>query len=434
LFAQHGYAEVETPLLEHNETFVCGASGIAQEQMWKTFDRGGRALAIRPDNTMPVLRLAAAIRAGQDEAQGGHPLRLCYVQDVVAFPTEEHPRFCQATQAGVELLGDASPESDAEALALAIQALERSGLRDFQIDIGETDFFAGLMEEMGLCDAERERVRVCVEQKDMLALELMLRQREVGGEIARRIMRLPMLYGGEEVLEQARGLTGASRCLAALERIRRVLELLEAQGLKRFVSIDLGMVQAIHYYTGVIFRGMSGYLGKPLLSGGRYDALPIEFGLKPAAVGFALDVTQTLLAMERQRQTPRAERRQDVVTIALAKGRLAEQAMTLLEDVGVDYGDARDPGRKLVFEGPDRGYRFILVKPSDVPTYVEHGVADIGVAGKDTLLEENRPLYELLDLGFGACRLCVAGFPDAHAAPASGALRVATKYPNIARS
>lgn len=125
----------------------------------------------------------------------------------------------------------------------------------------------------------------------------------------------------------------------------------------------------------------------------------------------------------------------ETVTIALAKGRLAQEAMILLEGMGIDCSQPRQPGRRLVLADEANGIRFILVKPSDVPTYVDHGVADMGVVGKDTLMEANRPLYELLDLGFGKCRLCVAGF--AHRARPSGACaneRVATKYPNIARN
>lgn len=122
----------------------------------------------------------------------------------------------------------------------------------------------------------------------------------------------------------------------------------------------------------------------------------------------------------------------EMITIALAKGRLAEQAMDLLEGMGIDCSAPRDPGRKLVLENEKQAIRFILVKPADVPTYVEHGVADMGVVGKDTLMEENRPLYELLDLGFGKCRLCIAGYPGRPAGYANE--RVATKYPNIARN
>ena len=125
----------------------------------------------------------------------------------------------------------------------------------------------------------------------------------------------------------------------------------------------------------------------------------------------------------------------ETITLALSKGRLAEQTFDLLEHMGIDCTDARDPGRRLVLWDRENAIRFILVKPSDVPTYVDHGVADLGVVGKDTLLEAGRPLYEVLDLGFGRCRLCIAGYPQAPEATVTHAtFRVATKYPSIARS
>ncbi len=125
---------------------------------------------------------------------------------------------------------------------------------------------------------------------------------------------------------------------------------------------------------------------------------------------------------------------QPVITFALAKGRLAEQAFTLLEQLGVDCSEPRNPGRQLVLWDKKNNVRFILVKPSDVPTYVDHGVADFGVVGKDTLLESGRPLYEVLDLTFGKCRLCIAGYANAQPSATRATFRVATKYPNIARS
>ena len=126
---------------------------------------------------------------------------------------------------------------------------------------------------------------------------------------------------------------------------------------------------------------------------------------------------------------------QDVITFALAKGRLAEEAFRLLENLGVDCSEPRNPGRQLVLWDRKNNIRFILVKPTDVPAYVDHGVADIGVVGKDTLLESGRPLYEVLDLTFGKCRLCIAGYADQSRSPVTrSTFRVATKYPNIARS
>lgn len=121
------------------------------------------------------------------------------------------------------------------------------------------------------------------------------------------------------------------------------------------------------------------------------------------------------------------------VTIALAKGRLAEMSIALLERCGIDCAELKEQGRKLTFSEPTGVYRFLLVKPGDVPTYIAHGVADMGIAGKDTLMEANQPLYEMLDLGFARCRLAIAGYSAQKNAVTVANIRVATKYPNIAR-
>ncbi len=124
------------------------------------------------------------------------------------------------------------------------------------------------------------------------------------------------------------------------------------------------------------------------------------------------------------------------LTFALAKGRLAKQTLALLEKIGITCEEINDPKtRKLIFQNDELGIRFFLSKPSDVPTYVEYGVADIGVVGRDTLLEEGRNLYEVLDLGFGKCRMCVCGPASAKdLLQKNEIIRVASKYPNIAKN
>ena len=119
-----------------------------------------------------------------------------------------------------------------------------------------------------------------------------------------------------------------------------------------------------------------------------------------------------------------------ILTIAMPKGRIFEEASDLLREAGFDLPPEFDDSRKLIIDVPEESFRFILAKPMDVPTYVEHGVADLGIAGKDVMLEEERDVYELLDLNISACYLAVAGLPDTklnEIAP-----RVATKYPNVA--
>ena len=123
------------------------------------------------------------------------------------------------------------------------------------------------------------------------------------------------------------------------------------------------------------------------------------------------------------------------LTIALAKGRLAEKAMEMFEAIGISCDEMKDKAsRKLIFVNEDLGVRFFLAKANDVPTYVEYGAADIGIVGRDTILEEGRKLYEVMDLGVGKCRMCVCGPESARERLEHHELiRVATKYPNIAK-
>lgn len=123
------------------------------------------------------------------------------------------------------------------------------------------------------------------------------------------------------------------------------------------------------------------------------------------------------------------------LTVALAKGRLADYAVTLFEELGFDCHELKEKSRKLIFTDEINKFKFILVKASDVPVYVEYGAADMGIVGKDTLLEEGRNLYELLDLGYGACRMAVAG-PERmrERLHTTNNLRVASKYPGIAKN
>ncbi len=123
------------------------------------------------------------------------------------------------------------------------------------------------------------------------------------------------------------------------------------------------------------------------------------------------------------------------LTFALAKGRLAKKTLTYLEKIGIEMEEMKDPDtRKLIFVNEDLKIKMFLSKASDVPTYVEYGAADIGVVGKDTILEEGRKLYEVMDLGFGKCTMCVCGPESARELLKHQQLiRVASKYPNIAK-
>ena len=122
-----------------------------------------------------------------------------------------------------------------------------------------------------------------------------------------------------------------------------------------------------------------------------------------------------------------------MLNVALAKGRLADSCADIFIKCGIRAGILKEETRKHVLETPDKAFRFFFVKPADVPTYVEYGIADIGIVGKDTLLEAEADLYEMLDLNFERCKLCVAGFPSMKNFADAAHLRVATKYAHTAK-
>lgn len=295
VFALNGYEEIETPLLEYFDVVSGGEGKLPAEQLFKTFDQRGSVLAVRPDNTLPIARLIAG-RMKDVQA----PIRVSYVQDVLQYPLPKGGQMRAHTQAGIELMGEGGAQADAEVIAIAINALRSSGLRQFQIDLGQVEFFKGLMEEAGLDGEMAERLRVCVEEKNSLAIELMKSRGEISEMAAERLRELPGLYGGEEVLDAAEELSRNPRCLKAVRNLRDIVDTLRTYELDGYVSIDLGMVHKIDYYTGMIFRGITGHLGYPLLSGGRYDDLMARFGRPMQATGFALSVKPLLVALERE--------------------------------------------------------------------------------------------------------------------------------------
>lgn len=295
LFSRSGFTEIETPILEYYRTFDDEVYGFDAQHVWKTFDRQGRVLAIRPDSTIPAVRIAASRLKNEPL-----PLRLSYIQNVASFLEGDSASLCESTQAGVELMGEQSALADAEVIALAINSLKEAGLKEFQIDLGQVAFFKGFMQEAGLSPEQTETLRRYVEDKNILAMQLYLRECAVPYEVTRRLMKLPQLYGDESVLEEAEAITGNSLCREAIQNLKQILAALYDYGCRDYISIDLGMVHAVNYYSGMIFRGITGHLGRPLLSGGRYDGLPARFLRAMPATGFGLSLGLLMAALSGQ--------------------------------------------------------------------------------------------------------------------------------------
>jgi len=289
-----GYDEVETPSFEYYDVFADGIGAVRQEKLQKFFDAKGRILVLRPDITMPIARLAAT------RLYQGEPLRLCYKGSAFGTDGSFYAEQKEFTQTGVECLGVKGPEADAALIALSLEALRAAGLPDTLIELGQVEFFKGLMEEAGVNKEDADILRSYIDEKNLLGTELCLKRLGVPKAFAKRILRLTNLYGGPEVFEEAMAFSNNPRCQAAVNDLRTIYETLCDFGFGENISIDLGMLQSMDYYSGMVFKGVSAGIGQPVLSGGRYDHLVSQFGKDIPATGFCMNIKRMLVALDKK--------------------------------------------------------------------------------------------------------------------------------------
>lgn len=283
LFKSHGFSEVVTPSLEFYDVFTGKASAMPQEMMYKLIDSKGRILVVRPDNTMPVARVVSTKLKGFQP-----PLRLYYNQNVFRINPSLSGRRDEIPQCGIELLGASGIKADIEVIVTAIEALKRV-TSDFRIEIGNVAFFKSIIEELP-CDAdEKEQIRKYIESKNYAAINEALEESAKTNAASRALIELPRLFGGAEVFKKAAEIAPNKSAMDTLDYLRSIYDVLLGMGLKNNIIIDLGLVQQIDYYTGVVFQGYMQNSGEPVLSGGRYDGLFDGLDLELAAIGFAVN-------------------------------------------------------------------------------------------------------------------------------------------------
>lgn len=419
-----GYSEVITPAIEYYDVFAQANPAVGQENMLKIVDRAGRICVARPDNTTPIARIAATRLEGAEL-----PVRLYYSQKVFRSIAEGHGHKSEFLQVGAELIGSDGLEADLDILTAAFSALEQVEAGSFRIELGHAEIYKALIEALGVDEQTAEDIRRLIENKSFAALGDALAPYQ-GSAAYQALCAMPQLFGGVEVLDQVEHMTGNMRVLAAVAYLRRVYTALEQAGFGESVIIDLGLVHEMDYYTGIMFRGYLGGAGAAILAGGRYNALCAKFGRDLPAAGFGIDV-------ERIAETgSEADNRQvrDTIRIALTKGRLEKKTLARMKAAGYDISELESPSRKLIFRLPNTNIEVVLAKAADVITYVEHGVCDLGVVGKDTIMEKGGSFYEMVDLGFGKCRFALATKKGKTVYGNYRTPVIATKYPEVTRA
>lgn len=357
-FIQEGYREIETPAFEYYEVFTHDSVPYVQENMIKFFDLRGRILALRPDMTGPIARAAATKLLSTERV-----LRLFYIANAYGFLEKPNLSKTEFTQAGVELIGKRGSDADAEVIAVAIESLLGLGLNDFKIDLGQVDYFMGLIEDTELTDEQKERVRRLIDTKNSVELEYELSNYSIDRDTKNALLSLGTLFGNHTILTRAEKEAKNGACAKAVENIREVYQILSEYGYGKYLSIDFGILNDFNYYSGIIFRGIMSGIGTPLLSGGRYDRLLKEFGAEAAGIGFAMGIKELLAVLEQRGLLPYNKEKVMVLKVNRAKRgaayayarKLREQGAKVIMDTDGNEEYDADRYRVVIYDQVDAG-------------------------------------------------------------------------------
>lgn len=407
LYEPYGYRRIRLPKFEPYDLYAENRDFINAGQLITFTDVDGTLMALRPDVTLSVLKAYGAAEAK------------VYYNETVYRPVDG--RFREIAQTGVERIGTIDAQAEAEMVALAARSTAMFG-EDCVIRLSDTAFLKKLFESFSFSEDLRRRMIRLFTHKNAAGIDVLVKDGRLAAPCADAVKKLMELY---MPLEEGIALLGADSSFAPCREETAALgdlaRALSACGITDRVYLDFSLVNSMDYYSGILFQGTVPDIPYAVVSGGRYDGLAKKMGCRGGAIGFSV----YLDAVRQEGESTR------MINVALPKGRLGETTYGMLAAAGYECPSILKKNRKLTFENPEKGIRYFWVKPADVPVYVARGTADIGICGKDILMESDPDVYELLDLNTGRCRMCVAG-PEDFEDDGKHVLRVATKFPRIA--
>lgn len=282
IFSSFGYREVSTPTIEYYDIFRSMNSTVLKDDIFKFIDHSGEILALRPDATIPIARIVANYYK-----ENKRNYKLWYKTQVFKMSSEKKR---EVTQTGVEYFGNISTESDAEIIVMAINSLKELKM-NFKIELGNAGYLKNFLKDLNLTTQEKEKLKEHIEKKNLVELRGLLKKIDIEENIKEIIMKIPNLYGEVDiVLEEARKNCLNSDMEKSLEETIEIVNILKDFGVEKYISMDLGLINHIDYYTGIVFKGYVENYGDIILSGGRYDDLTRYYGESIPATGFAINV------------------------------------------------------------------------------------------------------------------------------------------------
>ena len=412
LYKDSGYSQFKMSKFEEYDLYSENKDFLVSDGVITFNDTNGRLLALKPDVTLSILK--------NFKDEPGAVQRLYYNENVYRISETSHT-YREIMQTGLECVGDIGENEVSEVVLLALESLSLIS-SDFVLDLSHAGLAEALLDGCGISGDRRKAVLDAVARKNTGALLSVCSEEE-----AKALSCLTRNFrNAGEALDAVKAACGTEQAASLAAELENIYRKAADAGYKDRINIDFSIVDSAAYYSGAVFKGYVGGAETRVLSGGRYDKLMRKMGRQSGGIGFAVYLDSL------ERIDEKAGEQDESVNIALPKGRLGEKVYAMFEAAGFECPSIKENNRKLIFENEKLGLRFFWVKPSDVAIYVERGAADIGVAGKDILLEYEPDIYELLDLKLGKCRMAVAAKKD-FSDDTSKTLRVATKFSNIAR-
>ncbi len=282
----HGFREISTPIFEHTELFTLKSGPGVVEEIYAFQDKGGREICLRPELTASVMRFFVS-----DLATLPRPLKMFYFGQCFRYERPQAGRYREFFQFGAEIVGNPTPETDAEAIGLAAAILERTGLKDYRIRVGHIGILREMLANAGVTGDKALPILQKLDKKIYPEAEELMAQAGIETKVAQDIIGTTKVTGPISVLDSREG--------PASDYIRQVCDILLAMGFGN-VSVDLGVVRGLAYYTGMVFEVDAPKLGaeKQICGGGSYSLSELFGGEKVFSTGFAIGFDRTLLALQ----------------------------------------------------------------------------------------------------------------------------------------
>lgn len=296
-FMTYGYTRIKTPAFEDYDLYSKVNSSINIKEMIKVIDQSGEVLVLRPDVTIPITRQLA-----EEYAELPHEMRYFYVEDVFRQSKGRHQHL-ERTQAGIEYYCNASRETDAEVIALAIHILKDLGFKDIKIEMGDAGFFKELARELKLDRFQLSQLKHLVQAKNAVDIERFLEEVPADKKVKEIVEQIPFLYGSpESLIRKISHLALTKKMKKKITHLFEIVDVLNMYGLENHIVLDLGLINHMDYYSDVIFQGFVENVGEPVVMGGRYNQLGNAFNAMLPAIGFACFIDLLVTATHKEQE------------------------------------------------------------------------------------------------------------------------------------